>query len=83
MDPSAGTRFLGIFIASQALAQLVSSPIVGFLANKIGSVRWLLMFCYFITGFGFAFYASVSAFPSPRKWYLLGARLLLGLSGGE
>lgn len=83
MDPDAGSRFLGVFIAGQALAQLISSPVLGFLANRLGSVRWLLMFSILVTGFGFAFYASVGLFPPPRKWYLFTARVIMGLAGGK
>lgn len=83
MDPDAGTRFLGIFIASQAVAQLFSSPILGFLANQFGSVRWLLMLSILITGSGFAFYACVGLLPPPRRWYLFSARLIMGLAGGN
>ena len=82
MDPEAGTQFLGLYIASQPLAQLFFSPLMGFLGNKLGSIRIPAMVSTLIMGFGFAFYASVSAFPEPRKWYLFAARFTIGSAGG-
>lgn len=83
MDPDAGTRFLGVFIASQAIAQLITSPLLGWLSKKFGSIRLLLICAILITGGGFAFYASVSLLPPPRRWYLFSARLVMGLAGGK
>lgn len=82
MDPEAGTQFLGLFIASQPLAQLFFSPVMGFLGNRLGSIRIPAMVSTFIMAIGFAFYASVSALPEPRRWYLFGARFIIGAAGG-
>ena len=82
MDPEAGTRFLGLFIASQSLAQLVFSPVMGFICNKQGSVRIPMMISIIIMASGFAFYASMSILPEPRRWYLFSCRFLIGAAGG-
>ncbi|KZS12098.1 Major facilitator superfamily domain-containing protein [Daphnia magna] len=82
MDPEARTQFLGLFIASQPLAQLFFSPVMGFLGNRLGSIRIPAMVSTFIMAIGFAFYASVSALPEPRRWYLFGARFIIGAAGG-
>lgn len=82
MDPEAGTQFLGLFIASQPLAQLFFSPVMGLLGNRLGSIRIPAMVSTFIMAIGFAFYASVSALPEPRRWYLFGARFIIGAAGG-
>lgn len=82
MDPDAGTQFLGLFIAAQPLAQLFFSPLMGFLANKIGSIRYLSMTSTLILAGGFSFYACISAMPEPRRWYLFASRFLIGAAGG-
>lgn len=83
MDPTAGTDFLGLFIAAQPLAQLIFSPIMGYLGNKLGSVRILSMISMSFLALGFALYACVAALPEPRRWYLFAARFLIGAAGGS
>lgn len=83
MDPNAGNGFLGFFIAAQPLGQLIFSPIMGYLGNRIGSVRILTMISMLFLAAGFALYACVSAIPPPRKWYLFAARFLIGAAGGS
>ncbi|EFX78858.1 hypothetical protein DAPPUDRAFT_305114 [Daphnia pulex] len=83
MDPEAGTDFLGLFIAAQPLAQLIFSPIMGYLGNKLGSIRILSMISMSFLAAGFALYACVAALPEPRRWYLFAARFLIGAAGGS
>lgn len=82
MDPNAGTDFLGLFIAAQPLAQLFFSPLMGYLGNKMGSIRILSMISMTFLAAGFALYSCVSALPDPRRWYLFAARFLIGAAGG-
>ena len=82
MDPEAGTEFLGLYIASQPLAQLIFSPILGFIGNRLGSIRIPAMVSIVVMAFGYAFYACLSAFPEPRRWYLFAARFIIGAAGG-
>lgn len=82
MDPKAGTDFLGLFIAAQPLAQLFFSPLMGYLGNKMKSIRILSMISMTFLAAGFALYACVSALPEPRRWYLFAARFLIGAAGG-
>lgn len=85
MDPTAGTDFLGWFIAAQPLAQLFFSPLMGYLGNRIGSIRILSMISMTFLSAGFALYACVSAiYPEDsRRWYLFAARFLIGAAGGS
>lgn len=83
MDPDAGTEFLGLYIASQPLAQLFFSPLMGFLGNKLGSIRIPAIVSTFILAIGFSFYACISALPEPRKWYLFAARFVIGSASGK
>jgi ceroid-lipofuscinosis MFS transporter 7 len=83
MDPKAGTDFLGLFIAAQPLAQLIFSPLMGYLGNKLGSIRILSMISMSFLAGGFALYACVAALPEPRRWYLFAARFLIGAAGGS
>ncbi|XP_046453598.1 major facilitator superfamily domain-containing protein 8-like isoform X1 [Daphnia pulex] len=82
MDPEAGTEFLGLYIASQPLAQLFFSPLMGFLGNRLGSIRIPAIISTLIMAVGFTFYACISALPEPRKWYLFAARFVIGAASG-
>lgn len=79
-DP--GKSFLGYVVAAQPLGQLISSPILGYLGNRFGSVRYLTMTTMSILCLGFIFYACIHALPPPRKWYLIVARFLVGAAAG-
>jgi ceroid-lipofuscinosis MFS transporter 7 len=83
MDPEAGTEFLGLYIASQPLAQLFFSPLMGFLGNRLGSIRIPTIISTLIMAVGFTFYACISALPEPRKWYLFAARFVIGAASGK
>jgi ceroid-lipofuscinosis MFS transporter 7 len=39
MDPEAGTQFLGLFIATQPLAQLFFSPLLGYSSGYQGGYQ--------------------------------------------
>lgn len=79
-DP--GKDFLGYVIAAQPLGQLIFSPIMGYLGNRFGSVRYLSMTTMMLQCIGFIFYACVHALPPPRKWYLVISRFLIGAAAG-
>ena len=82
MDPDAGTQFLGLFIAAQPLAQLFFSPLMGFLGNRMRSVRILSMISCLLLAAGFSMYAYISALPEPRRWFLFSSRFLIGAAAG-
>ena len=83
MDPDASTVFLGLFIASQPLAQLFFSPLMGWLSQKLGSIRILSMVSSLIMAVGFAFFACISAFPEPRRWWMFASRFVIGAAAGS
>ena len=74
--------FLGWVVAAQPFAQLFFSPLMGFLGNKIGSIRYLSMFTMGLLCAGFVFYACIHALPPPRKYYLVIARFIIGAAAG-
>jgi len=80
VDP--GKDFLGYVIAAQPLGQLIFSPLMGYLGNRFGSVRYLSMTTMTILCCGFVFYACIHALPPPRKWYLVISRFLIGAAAG-
>ena len=83
MDPEAGTQFLVFFVAAQPLGHLIFSPIMGYLDNRIGSMRILSMISTLSLANGFAFYPCVSLLPEPRRWYLFTARFLISAASGN
>ena len=82
MDPETDKSFLGWVIAAQPFGQLFFSPLMGYLGNRMGSVRWLSMFTMGLLSVGFIFYACIHALPEPRRWYLVIARLMIGAASG-
>ena len=75
--------FLGWVVAAQPLAQFVFSPLMGYLGNRFGTIRYLSMFTMALLAVGFVFYACIHAFPPPRKYYIVAARLIVGAAAGE
>ena len=82
MDPSADKKFLGWVIAANPLGQLISSPLVGYVANRWKSVRLLCILTGILNVIGFALYASVGALPQPRKYWIIMARFIVGFAAG-
>ena len=82
MDPETDKSFLGWVIAAQPFAQLFFSPLMGYLGNRLGSIRWLSMFTMGLLSAGFVFYACIHALPEPRRWYLVIARAVIGAASG-
>lgn len=81
-DDTGMKSFLGWVVAAQPFAQLFFSPLMGYLGNRFGSVRWLSMITITILCGGFVFYACIHALPQPRKYYLVIARFIIGAAAG-
>lgn len=82
LDEDGDKRFLGWIIAANPLGQLISSPIVGWLGNKLGSVRWLCMLTGVLNLIGFVLYACLGALPQPRRYWMIVARFIVGIAAG-
>lgn len=83
IDPDGDKRFLGWVIAANPIGQLISSPIVGWLGSKLGSVRWLCMMTGVLNLIGFTMYACLGAFVEPRRYWMILARFVVGIAAGK
>lgn len=62
---------------------MIASPIVGWVGNKLNSVRWLCMGTGFLNLIGFVMYACLGAFPQPRRYWMILARFIVGIAAGS
>ncbi|KAI1712955.1 major facilitator superfamily domain-containing protein [Ditylenchus destructor] len=80
IDRTATERFYGYVIASQQLGELIASPVMGYLSNRIGRIRCLL---YINIGMMFAgnfiYFSTELVTPPYRKFLMLISRFLIGL----
>ena len=60
LDPSVTLDEYGIVVASDALAQIIIAPILGAIADRMGSIRLVSMLCSLIFCAGNIFYSAIS-----------------------
>lgn len=75
--------FIGYIIAANPLAQMIASPLFGWWSNRIRSTRVPLIVTMVIFAIASAMYATISLFPSERKYWMIVSRLLVGVSSGN
>ena len=83
IDADADKRVLGWVIAANPVGQLISSPIVGWLGNRFGSVRWLCMLTGVLNMIGFVLYACLGGLPQQRRYWMIFARFIVGIAAGK
>ena len=71
-------------VAMSPIAQMIFAPIIGYLNNKLGSLRIIILISSAIFITGNLLYSIISVFPSPTGRYaaLLISRFLTGASAG-
>lgn len=79
----------GYVVASDALGQMIFSPIFGILADKLNKIRFVSILCGVTFCGGNIFFSLVSLLPQtisgiskPRVWSLLVARFIVGIGTG-
>ena len=76
-------------MASDALAQIIIAPILGAVADRMGSIRLVSMLCSLIFCAGNVFYSAISLVPrngdvpAARYIAMIVARFLVGIGTGE
>ena len=76
-------------VASDALAQIIIAPILGAVADRMGSIRLVSMLCSLIFCAGNVFYSAISLVPRngdvPEARYIamIVARFLVGIGTGK
>ena len=76
-------------VAADALAQIMVAPILGYVADRTGSIRIVSMLCSLIFCLGNIFYSAISLVPSTignlkqaRYGAMIIARFLVGIGTG-
>ena len=76
-------------VAADALAQIMVAPILGYVADRTGSIRIVSMLCSLIFCLGNVFYSAISLVPSTignlkqaRYGAMIIARFLVGIGTG-
>lgn len=75
--------FIGYIIAANPLAQMISSPLFGWWTNKRKSSRVPLITSMVIFFLANIMYATITLFPTNRKFWMIVARSLVGVSSGK
>lgn len=83
MDSDASKEFMGYIVAANPLAQMIFSPIVGWIANKLGSNRIPLLSSLSLFTFASGLYSTIALLPSHHKWWMLVSRFLIGVSSAN
>lgn len=83
VDPSAEKQFVGFIIAASPLAQMVASPVVGLWANRIRQSRIPLIATMILFALASVLYAVVNWFSTGHRYWLIVAKLLVGVSSGK
>lgn len=83
LDPDASKEFMGYVVGANPFAQMLLSPLVGWWANRSGSIRQPLLFTTALFTTSSAAYSALEVLPIPaRKHCMLISRFLVGVSSG-
>lgn len=74
---------MGYVVAANPLAQMLFSPLVGWWGNKLGSIRMPLIAALAMFSIASGIYSSLEVFTESRKYWMLWARFLVGVSSGK
>ena len=89
LDDSVQLDEYGYVVAADALAQMIFSPIFGYICDRIGSIRLVSLTCSLIFTLGHLFYSSIALVPKTigflvqaRLYAIFIARFLVGVGTG-
>lgn len=74
---------MGYVVAANPLGQMLFSPLVGWWANKLGSIRIPLLVSLAVFTFSSGIYSALELFVEYRKYWMLWSRFLVGVSSGK
>ncbi|KAK5650104.1 hypothetical protein RI129_001133 [Pyrocoelia pectoralis] len=83
LDSTAGKEFMGFVVAANPLGQMLFSPLVGWWANKLGSIRIPVLASLGVFIVSSAIYSSLELFEEYRKYWMLVSRFLVGVSSAN
>ena len=90
LDDSVQLDEYGYVVAADALAQMIFSPIFGYICDRMGSIRLVSLTCSLIFTLGHLFYSSIALVPKTigflvqaRLYAIFIARFLVGIGTGN
>ncbi|KAB0801874.1 hypothetical protein PPYR_04060 [Photinus pyralis] len=83
LDPTAGKEFMGFIVAANPLGQMLFSPLVGWWANKLGSIRVPVLASLTVFIVSSAMYSSLELVEEHRKYWMLISRFFVGVSSAN
>ena len=90
MDDSIELEEYGYVVAADALAQMIFSPIFGYICDRLGSIRVVSLTCSVIFTLGHLFYSFIALIPKTvgglvqaRLYAIFVARFLVGMGTGK
>lgn len=84
LDPDSSKEFMGYVVGANPFAQMLFSPLVGWWANRAGSIRQPLLFTTALFTAASAAYSALEVLPVPaRKHSMLVSRFLVGVSSAN
>jgi len=86
LDPHAGKEFMGFIVGANPLAQMIMSPLVGWWANRAGSIRTPVLTTLVVFTLASALYSALESLPEsfgPVRHWMLFSRFLVGVSSGK
>ena len=82
LEPDVNLIEYGVVVAADAAAQMLLSPILGVVIDRLKSVRLVCILCSVLFAAGNIFYALIGAFPRGdvklRVWMMFVARFIVG-----
>ena len=82
LEPNVNLIEYGVVVAADAAAQMLLSPLLGVVIDRLKSVRLVCILCSVLFAAGNVFYALIGAFPRGdiklRVWMMFVARFIVG-----
>jgi ceroid-lipofuscinosis MFS transporter 7 len=89
LDRTVSLEEYGFVVASDALGQMIFSPLFGIMADRLDSIRLVSFICCLTFCSGNLFYATISLVPrtwgdieKARMWAMIVSRFVVGIGTG-
>ena len=81
-EPGARKTAAALIVSATPLLRAFSAPLAGWLTRRV-SFRWVALIGDLLTCAGGLLWSTAYAAPLPAAWWLLAARAVMGLCGGQ
>ncbi|KAF5280086.1 hypothetical protein FQA39_LY18153 [Lamprigera yunnana] len=83
LDPTAGKEFMGFVVAANPLGQMLFSPLLGWWANRLDSIRIPVLTSLGVFIIFSSVYSSLDLIHYHTKYWMLASRFLVGVSSAS